>query len=71
MRKVFEAPTIAELAASIESHRAPAREEGATADLLTFVEQLSDSEITALLGQEKSSQGDDRLKSEANGYNAG
>jgi len=54
VRKVFEAPTIAELAASIETHRAPAREGAATADLLTFVEQLSDSEIAALLGQEKS-----------------
>jgi acyl transferase domain-containing protein/acyl carrier protein len=70
VRKVFEAPTIAELAASIETHRAPAREGAATADLLTFVEQLSDSEIAALLGQEKFSQGNDRLKSEANGYNA-
>jgi acyl transferase domain-containing protein len=67
--RVFEAPTIAELAANIESHQTPARE--ATADILTLVEQLSDSEIAALLGQEKSSQRNDGPKPEANGYHAG
>jgi acyl transferase domain-containing protein/acyl carrier protein len=59
VRKVFEAPTIADLAASIESHQTPAREEAATADILALVEQYSDSEIAALLEQEKSGQGND------------
>ena len=67
--KVFEAPTVAELAASVESHRTPAREEAATVDILTLVEQLSDSEIAALLEQEK--RGNDGPKPEANGYYAG
>lgn len=57
--KVFEAPTIAELVAHVETHNALAREEAATADILTLVEQLSDSEIAALLDQEKSSRGND------------
>jgi acyl transferase domain-containing protein len=71
VRKVFEAPTIAELASSVETHRAPAPDEAATADLLTFVEQLSDSEIAALLEQEKFLQEIDKPKSEPNGYYAG
>jgi acyl transferase domain-containing protein len=59
VRKVFEAPTIADLAARIESRQTPAQEEAATADILALVEQYSDSEIAALLEQEKSGQGDD------------
>jgi len=53
VHKIFDAPTIAELAASIETDQIPAEEDAATADLLALVERLSDSEIAAVLEQDE------------------
>lgn len=53
VHKIFEAPTIAELATSIEKNEIPGEEDAATADLLALVERLSDSEIAALLEQDE------------------
>ena len=49
VHKIFEAPTVAELAANIEKDQTPAEEDAAIADLLALVERFSDSEIAALL----------------------
>ena len=56
VHKIFEAPTVSDLAASIEIKQAPADEEKSTVDLLTLVEQFSDSEIAALLERGESAQ---------------
>jgi len=48
VHKIFEMPTVSELAASIES-QAPAEEEDTTVEMLALVEQFSDNEVAALL----------------------
>jgi acyl transferase domain-containing protein len=68
VHRVFEAPTIAELAESIQQDRTPAAENAETADILALVEHLSDSEIAALLDQEERVKGKSALMAEANGY---
>jgi NAD(P)-dependent dehydrogenase (short-subunit alcohol dehydrogenase family) len=68
--KVFESPTIAALAATIERQQTPSQDEAAKANILAMVEQLSDTEIAALLEKEKLWKGDDGPKPEANGYHA-
>ena len=63
MHRVFEAPTITELAESIEKNRRAAEEEELkTAQLLDFVEQLSESEVRALLEQNDDSLQDQKLR---------
>jgi acyl transferase domain-containing protein/acyl carrier protein len=53
VHRVFETPTIAELAESIEKDRTAAVEEreARTAQILDLVEQLSEGQVTALLGE--------------------
>ena len=53
VHKIFDAPTVAELAATIERDQIPAKQDTATADLLALVERLSDSEIAAVLEQDE------------------
>jgi acyl transferase domain-containing protein/acyl carrier protein len=63
VHRVFEAPTITELAESIEKNRRAAEEEELkTAQLLDFVEQLSESEVRALLEQNDDSLQDQKLR---------
>lgn len=63
VHRIFEAPTITELAESIEKNRRAAEEEELkTAQLLDFVEQLSESEVRALLEQNDDSLQDQKLR---------
>jgi acyl transferase domain-containing protein/acyl carrier protein len=49
VHKIFEMPTVSELAASIEQSQARAEEEDTTVEMLALVEQFSDKEVAALL----------------------
>ena len=63
VHRIFEAPTITELAESIEKNRrAVEEEELKTAQLMDFVEQLSESEVRALLEQNDDSLQEQKLR---------
>ena len=59
-QRLFEAPTVVQLAATIEAdikttRQAEADEEARTEELLTMVEQLSEEEVAALLSKQDDS----------------